>query len=180
MSLRVGVLGLGFMGSTHVGAWQKVPQASLVAVCSSVEAKLQGDLRGISGNVAGASERHDFSHLKKYSRIDQLLSDPDIDAVDICLPTYLHADVARCALEAGKHVLVEKPLAISATAAAELLDVYRRSGRILMAAQVVRFFPQYGRLHDLLLSGRLGAVRSATLRRRCAAPTWSEWLHAVE
>src|SRR5882672_98049 len=131
--MRIAVLGLGFMGSTHLKALRKIPHATLVAVVSSDEKKLAGDLSAIQGNLGGPGEKMDFSAVKKYRTVAEALDDPAIDAVDICLPTDLHAPVALAALRAGKHVLVEKPIALNFADAEALLRQAEISGRILMA-----------------------------------------------
>jgi predicted dehydrogenase len=167
--MRIAVLGLGFMGSTHVKSLRSVAGAELAAVYSSDERKLTGDLTSVAGNIGGPGETLDFSRLKKYRDIPTLLADPEIDAVDICLPTDLHAPVAIDALRAGKHVLVEKPMALDGASADRMVDEAARCGRVLMAAQVIRFWPEYAAL-------RAGTVRSVVFRRQCAAPTWGGWL----
>lgn len=174
--MRIAVLGLGFMGSTHVKAWRSIREAELAAVYSSDEKKLTGDLSAIEGNLGTKGEAFDFSGVRKYRDIPELLSDPSIDAVDICLPTHLHYATALSALQAGKHVLVEKPIALDGRMADELIAEAQKAGRILMAAQVLRFLPTYRALAEGLASEKYGAVRSALFRRRCAAPAWSKWL----
>jgi predicted dehydrogenase len=178
--MRIAVLGLGFMGSTHLTAWRSIPQATLAAVYSHDERKLTGDLSGIQGNLGGPGEVLDFSHVRKYRDIQALLADPEIDAVDLCLPTDLHSSVTIDALRAGKHVLVEKPMALNGAAADEMIIEAKRAGRILMTAQVLRFIPVYRALADALASRRFGKVHSALFRRRCAAPAWSKWLGDAE
>jgi predicted dehydrogenase len=86
----------------------------------------------------------------------------------------MHEDVAVAALRAGKHVLVEKPMALDGASGKRMIAEAERSGRILMCAQVLRFFPEYIALRNAL--PRLGVVRSAFFRRRCAAPAWGGWL----
>ena len=174
--MRIAVIGLGFMGSTHLRAWQNVADAQLAAVYSADEHKLTGDLSQVQGNLGGSTGKLDFTSVKKYRDIDALLADGEIDAVDVCLPTYLHAPVAIKALQAGKHVLVEKPMALTGKLADDIVAEGKKSGRILMAAQVLRFLPSYRALYDALRSGKFGATRSAFLRRRCAAPSWNQWL----
>ena len=164
------------MGATHVKAILSIPALQLAGVCSSDEKKLNGDLGGTGGNLGGSFEALDFSAVKKFRRWEDVLADRDIDAVDITLPTSLHAEVTRAALQAGKHVLVEKPIALDGAVADALIVEARRAGRILMAAQVLRFFPMYRQMADLVKSGALGAVRSASFRRRCAAPGWAPWM----
>jgi predicted dehydrogenase len=172
--MNIALLGLGFMGATHAKAWQSVPGARLSAVMSSDERKLSGDLTGIEGNLGNSGEKLDFSTAARYRTVDEVLADPAVEAVDICLPTNLHAPVARAALLAGKHVLVEKPIALDSAEAEALIQLAQTNEKILMAGQVLRFVPAYFRLREELASS--GPVRSAFFRRRCAAPAWSRWL----
>ena len=174
--MRIAVIGLGFMGSTHLKAWKNIQEAEVTAVVSQDEKKLSGDLSGIQGNIGGPGEKMDFSQVKKYHRVEEALADPVIEAVDICLPTDQHAPVALRALQAGKHVLVEKPMALDGAAADELVAEGRRSGRVLMTGQVLRFIGAYRKTAERVKTGDLGPVRSALFRRRCAAPAWSQWL----
>ena len=111
---------------------------------------------------------------KKFREVDEVLASPEIDAVDICLPTYLHFPVARQAMLAGKHVLVEKPMALTGGEADELVRLATETGKVLMSAQVLRFFPEYLALRESLAF--IGTPRHALFRRRCAAPFWSRWL----
>lgn len=170
--MRIGVIGLGFMGMTHVKALTQIATAELAAVASSDPTKLSGDLRQVGGNLGIQGELFDFSRVHKFTDWRDLIASPEIDAVDICSPTHLHETMAIAALEAGKHVLVEKPLALTPEGAQRVLDAARRTGQTFMAAQVLRFFPMY----QALKQADLGRPRSAFFRRRCAAPAWSQWL----
>ena len=172
--MRVAVLGLGFMGSTHLKALRSVAGAELVAVYSSDDRKLAGDLSGVHGNLGGPGERLDFKGVARYRAIEELLADSKVEAVDLCLPTDLHAPVTIAALRAGKHVLVEKPMALDGKSAESMIAEAAKADRVLMAAQVLRFFPMYEALQNALKG--LGRVRSAVFRRRCGAPGWSAWL----
>ena len=178
--MRIAVLGLGFMGSMHLKALGSIPGAELAAVCSRDARKLSGDLTAIQGNVGGAGDRFDFTAIGKYTEIEDVLGDRNVDAIDICLPTYLHAPVAVEGLRAGKHVLVEKPMALDGASARRMIEEAEKRGRVLMTAQVLRFFPMYQALRDAVQSMDLGAVRLAMFRRRCAAPAWSGWLADAE
>lgn len=174
--MRIAVIGLGFMGSTHLKAWRNVPDAQVTAVVSGDDKKLAGDLSAIQGNLGGPGEKMDFSRVKKYHTVDEALRDPEIEAVDICLPTDQHAPVSLAALRAGKHVLVEKPMALDGASADQMVAQARSSGRLLMTGQVLRFIGAYKTAAEIVKSRKLGAVRSALFRRRCAAPAWSRWL----
>ena len=169
--MKVGVAGLGFMGAMHLTAWRTVPGAQVVAIMSSNDKKLTGDLSGVGGNLSGTETSFDFSSTRKYASFDALLNDPEIDAIDICLPTHLHSAAALAALQAGKHVFLEKPMALDFAAARQVAKA--AEGKVFMVGHVLRFIPEYVAAKRLTGKNR---VRSAFFRRRCAAPTWSSWI----
>src|SRR6476661_32323 len=111
--VRIGIVGLGFMGWIHYLGTRGLKGAQLAAVCSRDQKKLSGDWTSIRGNFGPPGEIVDLSAIKKYDSLDKLLADPDIDLVDICNPTHLHPSTAIAALKAGKHVLVEKAIALT-------------------------------------------------------------------
>ena len=164
------------MGATHIRALDGIEGVKLAAISSSDPQKLAGDLSSVGGNLGEGFATLDFSHVDKHPRWETILEDPTIDAVDICLPTHLHAPATEAALRAGKHVLVEKPMALDFETANQLVILAKQQGKILMAAQVLRFFPMYRQMADLVRSGQLGRVRAATFRRRCSAPPWAAWM----
>src|SRR5450759_1854529 len=110
--MRIGLIGLGFMGSTHLKALTNIPGAQLTAVMDLDEKRLSGDLSGIQGNLGGPAQAMDFSHVSRYRSVKEMAGDANVDAVDVCLPTHLHAPVTLQLLRTGKHVLVEKPMAL--------------------------------------------------------------------
>jgi predicted dehydrogenase len=137
---------------------------------------LGGDLSAVGGNLDRPGEKYDFANVRKYRKIDDAIRDRDIEAVDLCLPTHLHESAAIAALESGKHVLVEKPMALDGAACDRMLAAAEESGRIFMTAQVLRFWPDYQPLIDAQRSESLGKLCAALFRRRCAAPSWGKWL----
>jgi len=78
--MKIAVLGLGFMGSTHLKAWRQIPGAQLAAVASNNKVRLSGDLTGVAGNLGGPGEKLDFSSVAKYSRAEDAVHDPDVEA----------------------------------------------------------------------------------------------------
>jgi predicted dehydrogenase len=173
--MRIGVIGLGFMGSTHLQAIARIPGAELAAVMDLDERRLAGDLSGVHGNLGGPSQVFDFSGVRRYRTVEEIAADGDVEAVDICLPTWLHAPAAIQMLRAGKHVLVEKPMALEAASCDAMISEARRANRILMTAQVLRFAPAYQALRKYVSDGSIGVLRSAIFRRRCAVPGWGPW-----
>ena len=165
------------MGATHLDAWSKVPGFELAAVASHDDKKLSGDLSGTAGNLDRGGQVMDFSHAAKYHTADDLFADPNVEAVDLCIPSYLHTEQTIAALEAGKHVLVEKPMALTGEECDRMVEASKKAGKVLMVAQVLRFWPDFVAARELILSGELGSVKHAFFYRKCAAPSWSKWMH---
>ena len=142
--IRMGVLGLGMMGRTHIEAIRAAAQAGfacrLVAVCDGDVARLDGRARS-GGNVVqgGFGLLFDPRSVRTSTQPQALFADPDVDAVSICTPTDSHAQLALAALRAGKHVLCEKPLALTSKQIEPLLQFPK--GPLLMPALCMRFWP---------------------------------------
>lgn len=171
--LRIGLAGIGFMGYTHFTAAARLKGAKLTALCSSSAKKLAGDWRGIRGNFGPPAGHVDTSKLTRYTEFDALIADPSIDLVDICSPPDLHEEMAVKALRAGKHVLVEKPIALETAAADRMVAAARKAGKFLMVGQVLPFFPEFRYLYETVQSGKYGRLRAAHFRRIIARPDWS-------
>jgi predicted dehydrogenase len=164
--LNVGIIGLGSMGMTHLAAYLKQTQARIVAV-SDVKFATPGAKIGREGNITGQTDDVGaaLDSIVKYSNAADLLANPDIQAVDICAPTSEHKKLALAAIRAGKHVLVEKPLARTAADAREIADAARAAGLVLMPAHCMRFWPGWDWLKEAVESRRFGAVESAVFTR---------------
>lgn len=174
--MKIGIVGLGFMGSTHLKAYSQIPGVELAAVSDPNPTLLDGDLSGIQGNLGGPGEKYDFSALGRYTDWRDMLRDDNVEAIDFCTPTFVHVENAIEALQAGKHVLLEKPMAIRGADTDAILEAAAKSGKTIMVAQVLRFIPAYKALREVVRSGEVGKPRMATFRRRCAAPFWSKWM----
>lgn len=171
--VTVGIAGIGFMGVTHFKAWRTLPQARVGAICTRSEAKLAGDWSSIQGNFGDAGGEQDLTGITGYRELDELLDDPKLDLIDICLPTRQHPEVTIRALEAGKHVLVEKPIAIDPADADRMIAAARSAGRLLMVAQVLRFWPEWLWLKQTLDAGNYGKLVGLNCRRIISMPDWS-------
>lgn len=168
--INVGVVGLGTMGQTHLDAYTRVPGARVVAIADKDEARLAGKL-GAQGNIPGQSKGgYDLSEAARYTDGLDLINDPNVQMVDLCLVTPLHARFAVAALEAGKHVLIEKPLARTAQEAQQIIDAEAKSSAMAMCAQCMRFWPGWSWLKQAVESKRYGKVLSATFLRFGEAP----------
>uniref|UniRef100_UPI003100AB53 Gfo/Idh/MocA family protein n=1 Tax=Neorhizobium sp. EC2-8 TaxID=3129230 RepID=UPI003100AB53 len=146
--LRFGVLSTAGIAKNHViPAMQSGALTEVNAIAS----------RDVARAKFAATE---FGIPKFYGSYDELLADPEIDAVYNPLPNHMHAAWTIKALKAGKHVLAEKPVALNAAEAADILAAQRETGRIAMEAFMVRFHPQWEAVRDIARSGRIGEVRA--------------------
>ncbi len=168
--IRVGLIGLGFMGRMHIGAYGKIEGARIVAVADQDPRRASGDLSGQWGNIAGAADRLDMTGVTGTTDFQALIRNPDVDLVDICVPTPAHEALAIAALEAGKHVVCEKPLALDSASAQRIADAAGRSRGLFMPAMCLRFWPQWMWLKRAVEEHRYGAVRGATFRRVASMP----------
>ncbi|MDW8308287.1 MAG: Gfo/Idh/MocA family oxidoreductase, partial [Verrucomicrobiales bacterium] len=172
-TVNVAVVGLGFMGVTHIRAYQQIPGARLVAVCDAVRLPVHGVLTGVSGNIAGADAIRLGPDVKAYREFDELLADPRVELVDLCVPTPLHAPQAIAALRAGKHVICEKPLARTPAIARQIVQAAKQARGFFMPAMCMRFWPGWAWLKELAERKTYGKILTARFRRVSSPPAWS-------
>lgn len=172
--VRIGIIGLGFMGMTHFEGARKVKGGKVTAIATRDAAKRSGDWTGIQGNFGPRGGKVDLSRIKAYADYKDLLADPDIDLVDICLPTDQHERVVMEALAAGKHVLVEKSIALETKAADRMVQEATKRKRMLMVAHVLPFFPEFKFAAEAVRSGKYGKLKAAHFKRVISKPDWSE------
>ena len=171
--VSIGIIGLGFMGMTHFRGIKTVRGGQVVALCTRNSKKRAGDWRGIRGNFGDPGGIEDLSGMRTYAEIGDVLADPGVDLVDICLPTSDHCEVAIRAMRAGKHVLVEKPISLSLRDADRMVRVSQDTGRLLLVAHVLPFFPEFAHLKEVVESGRYGQVLGGHFKRVISRPNWS-------
>lgn len=187
--IRIGIVGLGFMGMTHFeGATRlspaddsaprriqgsKLKGGRVTAIAVRNPKKRAGDWTSIQGNFGPRGSHVDLSPIKTYGDYRDLLADPEIDLVDICLPTDQHEAVAVEALKAGKHVFVEKPIAIDLKSADKMVKTAKSAGKMLLVGQVLPFFPEFRFAAECITGKKYGRLKAAHFRRVIAQPEWS-------
>src|SRR5579862_665459 len=161
MTIRLGIIGMGYCGRQQLRAASAVRELEVVALADATP------IRDVEVPASA----------KVYDDWRKLLSDPRVDAVSLCLPHHLHSDAALESLRAGKHLLLEKPLAATLDEAEKIAEAARVSARTTMVEMTHRFFPPLIEGRALIQSGRLGeifAVREHVIERvvpeRC--PAW--------
>ena len=161
--VSIGIIGLGFMGMTHYRGIRNVRGGKVAAICTRSPKKRVGDWRGLGGNFGEPGGVEDLSGIRTYEKIDDLLSDASIDLVDICLPTSQHCEVAIAAMRAGKHVLAEKPIALSLEDADHMVRISEQTGRLMMVAQVLPFSPSLPISSRWLMAGNMAMCSARIL-----------------
>ena len=156
--MKVGLIGLGGMGFVHFNCYKKMADIEIAVA----------DVR-----VDMAKEKIKDDSVPVYESLTELLKNETVDFVDICTPSYLHTPLAVEALNAGKHVLCEKPMSISSSESARMIKAAEENGKLLMIAHVVRFMSPYVYLKSVIDSGELGKPIHITMNRLSEAPKWS-------
>ena len=162
--LKVGLIGCGFMGAMHANCYKNIAGAELVAVADIRKEKAEELAKGTNAVIYGDGK--------------ELLANANVDIIDICLPTFLHAEYAMLAMEKVKYVFVEKPVALTAEEGKAMLEKSKETGCQVQVGQVIRFWDEYVELKKIVESGVYGKVINANFRRLSPRPDWGweNWL----
>ena len=162
--LKVGLIGCGFMGAMHANCYKNIDGVELVAFADLRKEKAEELAVGTNATL--------------YSEGKDLIANADVDIIDICLPTYLHAEYAMLAMEKVKYVFVEKPVALTLAEGKAMLAKSKETGAQVQVGQVIRFWDEYVVLKEIVESGKYGKVVNANFRRISPRPTWGwkNWL----
>lgn len=163
--VNVGIIGLGLMGKTHLAEYANRHDARVVALSDTCPRRLNGT-SSVKGNIAGqAQDGFDYASARHYQHAMDLIHDPDIDLVDLCLPTPLHVTYATAILRSGKHLLIEKPLGRNAVDVAALVTLAESAPGYSMCAKCMRFWPEWVWLKQAITQKTYGNVLGAQFRR---------------
>lgn len=159
MNRRVGVaiVGCGIWGWNHARVLKELPDCKLVAVCDA--------------DPARAKLASEYYHVNWHSQLEDILRNPEIDAVTVCTPSSTHLEVGLQVMEHGKDVLIEKPMAVAVTDAEKMIEKAGKAGVILTVGFIERFNPAVQYAKEQLESGRIGKVVLASSRRVSRWPT---------
>lgn len=160
--VNVAVIGTGYIGLLHSEAAFKSEKLNLVAVAERNE-------------VAGKKAAEAYN-CKWYADAEEMLQKEDIDIVDICIPTFLHEEYALLAARYKKHILCEKPVALSVEVFDRMAAAAREAGVKMMVAQVVRFWDEYVDVKSRYDAGEFGNIKMAYAARLAQHPTWTAWM----
>ena len=172
--MKVGLIGLGAMGRMHFNCWRKSNAATARRDQRPRPAEAGGRLgQPEFQHRRSEAEQVDLSGYRLHTAFEDLIADPAVELVDICLPTPFHAPLSIAALRAGKHVFCEKPMSLKLDECAAMQAAAREAGRQLMIGHCLRYWPHYTKAHELLASGEFGRALYARFHRSSAMPVWS-------
>ncbi|SDC66316.1 Predicted dehydrogenase [Paenibacillus sp. UNCCL117] len=154
--MKAAVVGCGGMGRVHALAYAGMPDVQLTGVCD-VNAGLARQL----GELAG---------VPSFDSFDLLLAEAEFDVVSLTLPSHLHREYTIKAADAGKHIICEKPIALSSEDAKAMIDYCAERGVRLLIGHVVRFFPDYRHMHSVVTAGKLGRIGTLHAKRMGGHP----------
>ena len=159
--MKLAIIGAGGIAQAHRTGWEVLPQVQVCAVADIILERAEDMARRFGARA--------------YASLGALLAAERPDAVDLCVPSDLHAGMTVQCLEAGLHVLCEKPMAFNRAGADAVMAAWRKSGKMLMIAQVLRFWPEYVYLKKLVSEGTYGRLLQASFSRTSGAPEWGGW-----
>jgi 1,5-anhydro-D-fructose reductase (1,5-anhydro-D-mannitol-forming) len=170
------------MGRQHLKCYRSLRGVRMAAICDGDKARLKGSEKN-EGNIGGDDAALDLGDVSLYTDFEKMLAEEQLDAVSITLPTFMHRDFTVKALEAGLHVLCEKPMAMSVEQCEDMIAAAKTNKRILQIGHCIRFWPEYAKAKQIVDSGKYGDVLAASFRRVSTVPEWSwkNWLvHAKQ
>ncbi len=162
--IKVGLIGCGFMGAMHANCYKNIDGVKVVAFADVRKEKAEELAKGTDAIIFGDGK--------------DLIEKADVDIIDICLPTFLHAEYALLAMDKVKYLFVEKPVALTNEQAKKMLEKSEKTGCNVQVGQVIRFWDEYVELKKIIESGKYGKVINANFRRLSPRPTWgwNSWL----
>ena len=162
--LKIGLIGCGFMGAMHANCYKNIEGVEVVAFADIRREKADELAKGTSAKIYGDGK--------------ELIENADVDIIDICLPTFLHAEYAMLAMDKVKYLFVEKPVALTAEEGKKMIEKSAQTGCRVQVGQVIRFWDEYVGLRKIVESGAYGQVVNANFRRLSPRPEWGwkNWL----
>ena len=169
-------MGFGFMGMTHSLNIFKNRDLGLVAIVDKDVESIEQKLKQPEGNFStGDIDPKIIQDVNKYNSLSDCIDKEEFDAVHVCVHTNLHYKITMEALNAGKHVLLEKPFSLNIEECKEMIDLANDKELILMVAHVLRFMPPYQKLKSLIENEEFGRLKFLSLTRFSGVPLWGEW-----
>lgn len=170
-TLKIGIVGLGFISAAHLDGYAKRPEVEVVAFCDIIPERAEK-----------AAAKYGTANAKVYTEYKKMFAEEKLDAVSVCTENCLHAEITIAALNAGFHVFCEKPMAVTGAEADAMVAAAKKNGKKLSVGYQMRFSHESQLLRSEVVNGRLGKIyyaEATTLRRR-GVPTWGVFLNKAK
>lgn len=166
--IKVGLIGAGRMGKVHYDAYRSIPDVKVIAAADV--------------DLENARKRINDPDVVFYDDIDLMLKEESFDIIDICTPTYLHAEHAIKAIRKGIHTICEKPISLTIDEAQAIVDEAKKQNVFFMVAQVIRFWPEYEYLKKVYDEGTYGKLNQALFSRvgEMTKSSWQDWMRDID
>ena len=179
--IKFGIIGFGGIARSHKAGHLRLENegfgSKLVAICD-IRPEIFGQDMEIN---LGAANTGTMEGINLYTSVDEMLEKEELDAVDICLPSYMHADMAIKCLEKGLHVMSEKPMALSTADCKRMIAAAKKADRKMMIGLCLRFEPMYLCLKDMIDSKKFGKIHNVYFERLGGMPKgWEDWYNDPE
>lgn len=166
--LKIGIIGCGFMGTMHANCYKNIEGVEITAFADIRKECAQKLASGTNADIYGDGK--------------ELIENAEVDIIDICLPTYMHAEYAILAMEKVKYLFVEKPVALTKEQGEQMIAKAEETGCNVQIGQVIRFWDEYVKLKEIVDGRNYGKIINANFRRISPTPTWgwNDWLRRTE
>lgn len=169
--LKTGIIGFGGIAKAHRSGYANLEKCGKTQLVCACDIDPEAFHKKITINLdTGKTELEE--HIRFYTDLDEMLEKEELDLLDLCVPTFLHKELAVKLLRGGYHVMCEKPMALTYEDCTEMLRAAEQSGKKLMIGQCLRFFPAYDYAKESIESGRFGSVLGAYFHRLSPPPVW--------
>ena len=169
--LKAAIIGFGGIAQAHRRGYANLKKQGKVELVAACDVDPRAFERKVKINLGG-EEQELCDGLRYYTDLEEMLSKEEVDLVDICLPSFLHSEMAAKLLRRGYHVLSEKPMALNSEDCAEMIRAALDGGRKLMVGQCVRFYPAFDYIKAAVEEGRFGKLLGGFFTRLSGPPVW--------
>ena len=169
--LKAALIGFGGIAKAHRKAYAQLKREGKAELVCAYDIDPAAFERKVTINIDSEKVELD-EQIHFYTDLDRMLATEEIDFIDICVPSFLHSEIASDMLRRGYHVMCEKPMSLTYAGCAEMLKAAKESGKELMIGQCVRFYPAFDYVKEAVDTGRFGRVLGAFFSRLSAPPVW--------
>lgn len=169
--LNAAIIGFGGIAQAHKQGYEALEAQGKVRLACAYDINPEAAQKTVALNISSGSDTAKGG-VNFYTDLEEMLAKEKIDYIDICAPTYKHKELTIQMLRRGFHVLCEKPMSLSSADCEEMIAVAKECGKSLMIGQVLRFYPAFDYLKEVIEDGRYGKILNAHFSRLSTPPTW--------